>query len=319
MDDKKGEKKEKKFFCIFCDYSTSDKTKFSKHNLTLKHKNLSQGLQKDDKKGEKGETDKKKDNDKKLFICTCGNKYMYRQGLCKHKKICELTQENNGFIFDFDKKNNSDIASLTKLIMEVIKNNNTLIEQNNELTNKVISIQQQQTNVQINSNNSNSNNTFNLQVFLNEKCKHALNIQEFVSLVKLSLEDLEYTGRKGYVEGISNIVLKNLENLGQYKRPFHCTDSKREVLYIKDNNKWEKEGDDRAILTKAIKTIANENIKNITEWKNKNPDCTSSDSRKNDLYLNIVSNSMSGISKEETDKNISKIISNIAKEIIIEK
>jgi len=308
MDDKKGQKKIAKYCCIFCDYYTSHKTKYENHLLTLKHQKLSQGLKNDEKKGEK------KTIEIKTFTCECGSKYNYRQGLWKHKKTCVINNEPS-----LD-ENNSDVSSLTKLVMEVIKNNNTLVEQNNELTNKLISIQQEQTNnIQINSNNTNSNNTFNLQVFLNEKCKNALNIQEFVSLVKLSLADLEYTGRKGYVEGISHIVLKNLENLEQYKRPFHCTDSKREVLYIKDNNKWSKESDDRPILTKAIKIIANENMKNIGEWKKQNPDCTDSDSRKNNFYLNIVSNSMSGITKEETSKNINKIISNIAKEIIIQK
>jgi hypothetical protein len=168
--------------------------------------------------------------------------------------------------------------------------------------------------------NTNSHNkTFNLNFYLNETCKNALNISDFVSSIKVSLTDLENTGRQGYVEGVSNIILKNLNNLEQYQRPIHCSDFKREVIYIKDNDKWEKECEEKPLLTKAIKVIANENIKKIMEWKETNPDCTNSDSKKNNLYLKIVSNSMNGSDKEEGIKNITKIISNVAKETIIQK
>ena len=169
-------------------------------------------------------------------------------------------------------------------------------------------------------NNINSNNkAFNLNFFLNETCKDAMNITDFINSIQLNLEDLENTGRRGYIDGISNIILKNLNSIEQHMRPLHCSDTKREILYVKDNNKWEKESDDKPILTKAIKVIANENIKQIGEWRNKNPDCTSSDSRKNDLYLKIVSNSMNGLTEEEGKKNINKIISNVARETIIQK
>jgi hypothetical protein len=135
----------------------------------------------------------------------------------------------------------------------------------------------------------------------------------------LNLEDLEHIGRQGYIEGITNIIIKNLILLEQWFRPIHCSDLKREVLYIKENDKWEKETIDKPILTKAIKTIANKNIKQIDDWREKYPDCTNSSSRKNDMYLKIVRNSMSGGTKEECDKNITKIISNVAKQTIIDK
>jgi hypothetical protein len=146
-----------------------------------------------------------------------------------------------------------------------------------------------------------------------------MNITDFVSSIKVSLEDLENTGRCGYIEGISNIIVKNLNDLEQHMRPLHCSDYKREILYIKDNNEWLKESDNKPILTKTIKTIANENIKQISKWTNTYPDCTKADSNKNDLYLKIVSNSMNGLTKEEGDKNINKIISNVAKKVIIDK
>ena len=144
-----------------------------------------------------------------------------------------------------------------------------------------------------------------------------MNITDFVSSIQMKLEDLETTGRTGYIEGISNIILKNLNKLEQTLRPLHCSDLKREVLYVKDNDEWTKETYNKPILTKAIKTIANANIKQISKWKDNYPDCINSDSNKNDLYLKIVSNSMNGLTKEEGDKNMHKIIANIAKNVTI--
>jgi hypothetical protein len=122
---------------------------------------------------------------------------------------------------------------------------------------------------------------------LNEQCKDALNIGEFVDSIKLQLTDLENTGRTGYVEGISKILIKNLNELDVIKRPIHCSDLKREVLYIKDNDEWTKETDDKPVLKNAIKQVANKNIKQISEWTNLYPDCKKSDSKKNNQYLNI--------------------------------
>jgi hypothetical protein len=154
---------------------------------------------------------------------------------------------------------------------------------------------------------------------LNETCKDALNISEFVDSIKVQLTDLEHFGYTGYVEGVSKILIKNLNELDTCKRPIHCSDVKREVLYIKDDDKWLKEDNDKLVIKKAIKDVSNKNIKQITEWTNLNPDCKQSDSRKNDQYLKIVMNSMSGGSNEEQMTNINKIIKNITKSVIIEK
>jgi hypothetical protein len=170
-----------------------------------------------------------------------------------------------------------------------------------------------------NNNNNSHNKSFNLQFFLNETCKDALNISDFVKSIKPSLEELESTGRLGYVEGVSNIILKNLTTLDTSRRPIHCTDIKREILYVKDNDEWIKEQDDKPVLTKAIKVIANENIKNISEWRKENPGCTDSDSRKNNMYLKIVSNAMSGSSSDESCKNINKIIGNVSKNVVVDR
>jgi hypothetical protein len=242
------------------------------------------------------------------FICeTCDKEYSSRNGLWKHKK----TYHNN------DKQSKDDISDKELIMM--------LINENSEFKNMMMKVVENGTcNFVNNTTNNNThinshNKAFNLNFFLNETCKDAMNISDFVNSIKLNLEDLENTGRTGYIEGVTNIILKNLNNIEQHLRPLHCSDSKREILYVKDNNKWEKETNDKPILTKAIKVIANENIKQIKNWTEKHPDCTLSNSRKNDLYLKIVSNSMNGLTQEEGKKNINKIISNVAKEIVIQK
>jgi uncharacterized protein (UPF0305 family) len=215
---------------------------------------------------------------------------------------------------DDDDDKNNELGLTDKEIISA------LLQQNEKLF-KIIENGGPNTNTQCNIVNNNLNNvgnkTFNLNVFLNETCKDAFNITDFVSSIKVNLEDLEHTGRQGYIQGITNIFLKNLNNLEQHMRPLHCSDLKREILYIKNNNEWTKESETKPILTKAIKTIANENIKQIKNWRDKHPDCTDADSKKNNMWLKIVSNSMNGLTEEEGIKNINKIISNVAKEVTI--
>ena len=280
---KKSSKVAKIFYCDFCDYNTCKNSDYEKHLATDKHKMVVNGSKKSLKVAE--------------YKCDCGKIYKYDSGYYRHKKKCTVDTDNK---------------SEKELIIMLLKQNSKLIEQNAELTKNGICN---------NSNNTNNshNKTFNLNFFLHETCKDALNISDFVSSIKPTLEELEYTGRQGYVAGISNIIIKKLNSLEEYIRPIHCCDQKREILYIKDNDEWTKESEEKPILTKAIKMVANENIKNITEWKKVNPHCTDSDSQKNNLYLKIVSNSMCGIDKEETNKNMNKIISNVVKEVTIEK
>jgi hypothetical protein len=288
-------KKSPKFFCDICCIGSDNKKDFGKHLLTAKHKKLTKVNK--SKQISPIFPQKSPDDNCKLTCEFCKKKYTSRAGIWKHRKICT-------------DKHNNDLNISDKEII------NALIKQTEKLT-KII---ENGTNNTTNSHNTtNIGKNFNLSFYLNETCKDALNISEFVSSIKLNIEDLEHTGRSGYIEGISNIFIKNLHNLEKHLRPLHCSDLKREVLYIKDNNKWEKEVDQKPILTKAIKTIANENIKYISEWKKNYPDCTNSDSNKNNLYLKIVSNSMSGATKEESEQNYNKIIKHIAKETVIDK
>jgi hypothetical protein len=286
-----------KFSCFLCDFYTSKKSHYNEHLSTLKHKN--QLL------GDSQITKPVEIRPKAKFICSnCSRPYKSRNGLWKHQKTCTDNNSNK----DKDINNSINGMSDKDIILMLIQQNKDLME-----------VVKNGTNNTSNSHNHSHNKTFNLQFFLNETCKDAMNISEFVSSIKPQLDDLEATGRLGYVEGITNIILNSLKSINTPLRPLHCSDQKREVIYIKDNNEWIKEDEDKPILTKAIKVIANENIKNINEWKKTYPDCTKSDSKKNDLYLKIVSNSMNGLTKDEADKNINKIISNVAKKVVIDK
>jgi len=190
-----------------------------------------------------------------------------------------------------------------------------LIKENSEMKKMMMEVIKNGTH---NTNNSH-NKTFNLQFFLNEQCKDAMNISDFVNSIQLQLEDLEETGRLGYVDGISRVVIKNLDDMNTHKRPIHCSDSKREILYIKDNDQWIKDNENKDTMIKMIKQVANKNMRQIPEWVKAHPDCLDSDSKQNDKYLKIVSNSMSGSTKEEQKNNINKIISKVAKEVYINK
>jgi Txe/YoeB family toxin of Txe-Axe toxin-antitoxin module len=157
-------------------------------------------------------------------------------------------------------------------------------------------------------------------VFLNETCKDALSLTEFINQIQVSFNELEDTGHLGYAEGISKVFLKNLKGIDYNRRPIHCSDIKRETIYIKDDeNKWEKDDEQKSALTKAIKNVANKNIKKITEWQKMHPDYNDSYSKQNDKYMKIVLNSMSGSTKAESEKNYEKIVKNVVKEVVINK
>lgn len=311
-----------KYYCEFCDYITCRKCNYDTHIISMKHcrnaekQQLSNQIQQNGNKHQKIQQNNKKFSNQTIYTCKkCTNQFKSRSGLWKHKKKCGVDtnidddcDDNNKYMYQ-----GIDIRDKDALVLHLLK-------QNGELQNKILEMASH-SNITNNSHNTTNNidKCFNLNLFLNETCKDAMNITDFVSSIKMNLDDLETTGRTGYIEGISNIILKNLNKIEQPLRPLHCSDLKREILYIKDNNEWTKETEEKPILTKAIKKIANENIKQINKWKEKYPDCTKADSKKNDLYLKIVSNSMNGLTKEEGDKNINKIISNLAKKVIIEK
>jgi hypothetical protein len=292
-DSKKSQKVAKEFCCNVCHYTTCKLSDYTKHLSTEKHKkheNDSKMVVNDSEKSQKVAN----------YTCECGKIYKYDSGYYRHKKRCQLSQIKTDELTD---KN---------LILMLINQNKELMEIVKNGTNNVI----------YNNNNHNSvnshNKTFNLQVFLNETCKDAMNISDFIESVQLQVSDLENVGKLGYIEGISNIIIKNLNALEVEKRPVHCTDKKREVMYVKEDNVWEKEDEANKKLRKAIRKIAHKNICMFKAYREKYPDCEEYDSKKNSQYNTIIYESMGGKGDNDYEKD-TKIIKKIAKVVGIEK
>ncbi len=295
MTTKNSQKNAKKFVCDKCDFFTSNKYDYKKHLETIKHKNNVTTT--DDNKGV-SKTSK--------FICVnCEKNFNDRAGLWRHRKKCividKQEMKNDGELIQYLLKENSEFKHF------MLEQNKQMIELAKKAGNNN------------NNNNTTNNQQFNLQFFLNNTCKDAMNIMDFVSQLNVSITDLENTGTLGYAEGISKIFINGLKQIHVTERPLHCSDLKRETLYIRENNEWNKDNEDKTKLTNAIKHVAHKNMKQITEWTKIHPDYKDSKTRENDRYLKIVSESMSGTNEEETNKNYSKIIKNIVKETLIDK
>jgi len=289
---KNPQKSPKKYICICCHYFTNNKKDFIKHLQTIKH-NDNKMITKDNKKSPK------------IFSCICGKDFVYSSGLSRHRKICN-NEPNVGNLLEIVKQNQE--------FKEMMLDQN---KQNKELTQQLIEVVKEPK--CITNNTTNNNNKFNLNFFLNEQCKDALNITDFVSSLTLKLTELEQVGQLGYVEGISKIFIRGLKELDIYKRPIHCSDVKREVLYIKDENNWEKDNEEKQKMKQIVNKIAHKNIQNISYWIKENPNSLDLSSKKNDEYLQIVNASMGGEDNLERENFTQKIIKNVAKEIVIDK
>jgi hypothetical protein len=295
-----------KFFCEFCDIKTDNKKDFNKHLLTAKHKkneyltNIEQIFPKNPI----------------IHNCNkCNKIYKSRVGLWYHEKKCNYKKDK---LINEEKIEDSNQEITPSMILNVIQQNqefkDLLLEQN-----KIIIEMAKNNNTTNNTNINNSHNkTFNLQFFLNETCKDAMNIMDFVDSIKIQLTDIESIGQLGFVNGMSKLIIKNLKALDENMRPVHCSDPKRESLYVKDSNVWEKEDSDNKKIKKAIKYISHKNICAIPEWKAKYPDCIYSDSKKSDQYNHIIIESMGGPGDNDSEK-ADKIVKKIAREVTIDK
>jgi hypothetical protein len=299
-----GKKNTNNYNCKLCNYTCSKKYNWEKHITTARHLKELGGTNLEIKSGKKWQKVAK-------YLCEkCNKEFQTSSGLWKHKQKCkEITSTHNDNNDNDDEDIIDDIINDKKLILMLINQNKELMEIVKNGTN----------NNTINNNNINSHNkTFNLQVFLNETCKDAMNISDFIESVKLQVSDLENVGKVGYIEGISNIIIKNLQALEVEKRPVHCTDQKREVMYVKEDNIWEKDDEANKKLRKAIRTIAHKNICMFKAFREKYPDCEEYDSKKNSQYNTIVYEAMGGKGDDDYEKD-TKIIKKIAKVVGIEK
>ena len=294
LDDENKQNQALNNYCEICDYTTSRKSNYATHLSTDKHKRLTKDLQMRQK------TAKNQHEECDTFICSCGNQYQHRQSLWKHKKKCSIIYCKEE-LESFDKQ---------QQLIEY------LLKENSEFKQLMIDQNKQLLEIAKNSGNNNTTNNFSINFFLNETCKNAMNIMDFVSQLQVGIKELEDTGRLGFAEGISNIFINGLKKMDISDRPIHCSDLKRETMYIKDKDQWSKE---KTVLTTAIKHVAHKNMKQISEWSKVHPEYNDSMSKQNDKYLKIVSESMCGSTKEESYKNYTKIISNVAKQVIIHK
>jgi hypothetical protein len=305
-----------KFYCSFCDYGTSKKCNYDTHIISTKHY-----------KNTKMETIGKQNQPKQLIQIKISQEYQYtcnncckqfknRSGLWKHtKKCCSISDTIAQVIIKDEMMNDKELIQY--LLKENSEFKHFMLEQNKQMIE--LAKKAGNNNNNTTSNVVNNNQQFNLNFYLNETCKNAMNIMDFVSQLQVGIKDLEETGRLGYAEGISKIFINGLKQMSVTDRPIHCSDLKRETLYIKDNNEWNKDSEDKTILTNAIKHVSHKNIKQISEWTKLHPSFKDSESKENDKYLKIVSESMSGTTEDESKKNYTKIIKNIVKETVIDK
>jgi hypothetical protein len=311
MASSKVPKSSSKFDCDMCDYHTARKSQYDRHLSTHRHQkreNASKMLV---------NASENVPHSSKQFACSCGKIYKHDSSYYKHKKTCKNISTQSDCVF-----NKEFVMMVFKQNSEVLKANQEVLKENSELKNIIVDTQNQMMEVikngTHNTTTNSHNKTFNLQVFLNETCKDAMNITDFVNSIQLQLTDLVNMGDVGYINGMSNIIIKNLKDLDVHVRPVHCTDIKREVLYVKDENTWNKETDGNPKIRCAIKRIAQKNSKQLFDFKHQYPDCVKSHSKHSDMYNNLLVESMGGKGDNDIEKE-NKIIRKVAKEIIVDK
>ena len=291
------------FSCEKCNFTCSNKKDYKRHLSTGKHKMITN------------------DNEKtpKPYLCECGKNYKHSSGLSRHKIICDFEEkeEENEEIKNEIVENKENDLNYKEVINTLINENKqlfTLMEKQQEQMGELIP---KIGNITNNTNNTNNtiNNNFNLNVFLNEDCKDALNISDFMSSLQVSFDDLISLGTTGFTESATKLLIKGLSELDITKRPIHCSDLKRETLYIKDNDVWEKESENKDRVKKMIKCVQQSNFRAIPDWVKANPGCTKQFGKNHEMYMEIVGNT-AGL---KDSKIINKIMKKVAKEVFIDK
>jgi hypothetical protein len=298
MDIKNKPKNAKIFVCETCDFKCCKQSNFAIHQTTAKHVRQTTGYKKDMGQEAKNALGPE-------FACECGKKYNYQSGLWRHKKKCNYVKPINENNIEILVKDSFD---LKHLMLELMKSNTDLQKQMLEVC--------KTSNNSIIHNNSH-NKTFNMQVFLNEQCKDAMNIMDFVNTFHFDFSDLERVGEVGYVEGMSNIIIQKLNEMDICKRPIHCSDVKRDTMYVKDKNVWEKENGNHDKLRLAIRYIGKKNTDLLNKWCEAHPGSCDSDNYLNDIYMEMVMQAMGGRGDREDNEN--KIMRKIARTVLIDK
>jgi len=301
--------KNPKYSCDCCNFNTANKKDYTRHTLSAKHLSRT----------DLNVLEQKTPNFTPKNKCEiCNKSYISRSGLWNHKKKCSQPPLENTLI-PTDLMNPELIISLIKdnqefksLLMESQK-------ENKELINKVIELSSEPKTVTNCNNTTNNNQHFNLHFFLNETCKDAINMAEFLKSIEFQMKDLEETARLGYVEGVSRIFIRALKDVEETKRPIHCTDIKRETVYVKNNDNWEKDNPEKKTLKKAVDYIANKNMNQINDWKEQNPSWTDHESEEGRVLNQLYMTTIGGGSEEEDTKYVNKIIKNVLREVVVDR
>lgn len=339
MDTIKNLKNLKQYLCTDCNFITRQKNDYNRHLLTAKHIKIINS------------TDKNLKN-LKVFKCNCGKEYKFSQGLSKHKKNCDykpktepieeplgepsqeptqnltMIEPNITMIIEIIKENQEFKKLIIEQSKQLFEQNNKVSEQNNKLSeqNKQVIELHKENNIlinklvekesimTINNNTTNNNQKFNLNFFLNETCKDAMNMKDFIDNIKVTFEELLAIGNTGFVNGVSDIFINRLKDMEVTKRPIHCTDLKRETIYLKDNDKWNKNENDNENLKNAIRRIEYKNFQSMNEWREEQPDTRDLDSDNGKLWFNIYDETLQG-----SQNTREKVIKNITKKVTIDK
>lgn len=314
-----------KYSCESCYFKCSKQSDWDRHRTTRKHKILTncKMLGK---------------NADRTYDCVCGKKYRHMPSLSQHKKKCvfvstecEESSYDNTVTKIYEKKQNKslermtettdfsmDNASLTKMFLESVRENREFQKQMFELMRDNMGNMGNTTN-NINTNSNNTmNNQFNLNLFLNETCKDAMDIDEFIDYVKVKTDDFENFGKVGYPRAVGDIIVRNLNELDVKIRPIHCSDLKREVLYIKHDGVWHND-EDRQFMKRSIMYVANKNIKQIPKWQALNPESKNCFTKSFDKYNKLCRASLGAATDDEEADFLKKITSIVAKEVVIDK
>ena len=315
------------YHCDKCDYTTSRKFNYIKHIKTDKHKSLLLG----DVQQNVHFSTPDATSDKTTYRClNCNRKYMAQRSLWRHSKNCQAPGGVQSSSTTTDK---TPVEIMTSAMLEMFKTNqeqmmqmigavllavksNTSIDTTQEPSNNTA--HHTNNNLTVNGNMTNMNNmnnkTFNINMFLNEQCKDAMNMTEFVQTIELDTDDMKDVGKHGFVKGISKIFIENLEKTDVTKRPIHCSDIKREILYIKDDDKWERENIKSQKIVNAVRVVEKKNVDLINKWAKEHPECENSDTRANSIYMTLSRHGFDG-----DDDNVTKVIKNIAHNVLIDK
>ena len=297
------------FVCNVCSFNCRNKKDYNRHLMTAKHRMRI------------NRTGDLPPNTPHVFTCECGKQYKYKRGLWNHRQKCiTINKERVEDTITQVPINDSN------LIIELLKQNNEfknlMVEQSKQIqeqNKQVIELAKNSGNTTNNTINNTTNNRFNLNVFLNETCKDAMNLNDFIQSIELNMNDFINTGEVGYVKGISNIMVERIRDMEPHVRPIHCTDLKREVVYVKDSNKWAKEDDNKTHIRKAVRIVADKNQAQVHPWIKENPNYEILDTPECDKYFEYTKASLGGYGREEDTKFENKIINNILKETVIDK